>query len=210
MAKKYQNHYQTQMDLILDKTQELCIEKGIENVSIVNIAESCHITRATIYNYFHDKEDILWSIFFRHQSHMYERYMLVYNQSHTTYERLKSYAYTILELYNENVYYPVFMEIFGSIYMQASYKENYTSDNPYNKHGVKPGDIVALITKNFHDGSVKSELDPKLATVSFVYGVSSLIDFLFKSKEAVEKKYSLNFEDIAKTQLEWLLNEIKA
>ncbi|MEG0276729.1 MAG: TetR/AcrR family transcriptional regulator [Coprobacillus sp.] len=210
MAKKYQNHYQNQMDFILDQTQELCIEKGIENVSIVNIAKSCDITRATIYNYFRDKEDILWSIFFRHQTDMYEKCIAAINQSHTTYEKMKSYAYTILSLYNENVYYPVFMEIFGSIYMQASYKKDYNYKNPYNTHHIKPGDVVTLLAEHFHDGSVKADLDPKLATVSFIYGVSSLIDFLFKSKEAIAGKYQLEFEMIAKTQIEWLLNEIKA
>lgn len=70
---KYQNHYQIQINNILDQTQNLCIEKGIDNVSIVDIARSCHITRTTVYNYFDSKEDILWAIFYRHQSSMYEK-----------------------------------------------------------------------------------------------------------------------------------------
>ena len=52
MGNKYQNHYQIQINNILDQTQNLCIEKGIDNVSIVDIARSCHITRTTVYNYF--------------------------------------------------------------------------------------------------------------------------------------------------------------
>lgn len=69
--------------------------------------------------------------------------------------------------------------------------------------------MVALLSKNFHDGSVKSTLDPKLSTVSFVYAISSLIDFLYKSNEAIQTKYQLDFESVAFTQIQWLLNELK-
>ena len=74
------------------------------------------------------------------------------------------------------------MDIFGSIYMSASAKKDYQWDNPYNEYQVKPGAMVALLSENFHDGSVKSTLDPKLSTVSFVYAISSLIDFLYTNK----------------------------
>lgn len=209
MGNKYQNHYQIQINNILDQTQNLCIEKGIDNVSIVDIARSCHITHTTVYNYFDSKEDILWAIFYRHQSSMYEKCVTAIKQASTTYEKFQAYAYTTLSLYKENIYYPIFMDIFGSIYMSASAKKDYQWDNPYNEYQVKPGDMVALLSKNFHDGSVKSTLDPKLSTVSFVYAISSLIDFLYKSNEAIQTKYQLDFESVAFTQIQWLLNELK-
>ena len=40
MGNKYQNHYQIQINNILDQTQNLCIEKGIDNsnqTSLYNI-----------------------------------------------------------------------------------------------------------------------------------------------------------------------------
>ena len=137
MGNKYQNHYQIQINNILDQTQNLCIEKGIDNVSIVDIARSCHITRTTVYNYFDSKEDILWAIFYRHQSSMYEKCVTAIKQASTTYEKFQAYAYTTLSLYKENIYYPIFMDIFGSIYMSASAKKDYQWDNPYNEYQLK-------------------------------------------------------------------------
>lgn len=210
MVNKYQNHYQIQIQNILNKTQDLCIEKGIDNVTIADIAKSCQLTRATIYNYFNSKEDILWAIFYQHHSNMYEKCIDEIAKVSTTYEKLQAYANTTLRLYKENIYYPIFMEIFGSIYMHATAKEDYQWDSPFNVKKVKPGDMVKLLCTNFHDGSVKNSLDPKLTTVSFIYAVSSLIDFLFKSNQALVTKYQLDCETIAHTQIQWLLNEIKA
>ena len=95
MGNKYQNHYQIQINNILDQTQNLCIEKGIDNVSIVDIARSCHITRTTVYNYFDSKEDILWAIFYRHQSSMYEKCVTAIKQASTTYEKFQAYEMCI-------------------------------------------------------------------------------------------------------------------
>ena len=149
MGNKYQNHYQIQINNILDQTQNLCIEKGIDNVSIVDIARSCHITRTTVYNYFDSKEDILWAIFYRHQSSMYEKCVTAIKQASTTYEKFQAYAYTTLSLYKENIYYPIFMDIFGSIYMSASAIKT-TSKRRGFLCGYKPLLLARVSRRCFH------------------------------------------------------------
>lgn len=210
MAKKYENHYQQQIINILEHTQRLCVEKGIDNVSIVDIANSCNITRATIYNYFDSKEAILWAIFHRNQNAMYEVCGKAISEAKTTYDKFKNYAYTFLELYESNQNYAVFMEIFGSSYMQATADDTYSWDNPHNTKQIKPGDMSKHISENFHDGSVKAELDPQVATVSFVYAISSLVHFILKSDKAIQNKYGIDYSIVIRTQIEWLLNELKA
>lgn len=209
MSKKYINHYQSQINHILETTQDLCVEKGIESVSIVDIAKGCNITRATIYNYFSSKEDILWAIFFSHQAKIYQKSQESLPKHSTTYLKLKAYANAMFSLYKEDIHYPIFMELFGSMYMAASSKKDFQWKNTYNQHNIKPGDMVKQICENFHDGSIKPDLDPHQTTVSFIYAVSGLFGFMYKANNALVNKYSLNYEQVIKIQIDWLLEGIK-
>ena len=61
-ATQYRRHRQVQVQRILDTAQRLFITKGLEDVTLTQIAQACGITRATLYRYFNSKERILWEI----------------------------------------------------------------------------------------------------------------------------------------------------
>ena len=63
--KEYANHRENQRERILDAAQRLFIRHGIDQVSISEIAREARITRATLYGYFPDKQEIAWAIFKR-------------------------------------------------------------------------------------------------------------------------------------------------
>ncbi|HEY9245546.1 MAG TPA: helix-turn-helix domain-containing protein, partial [Candidatus Methanoperedens sp.] len=48
--------------LILDTAMRLILEKGFENVTIRHIAEEIEYSPATIYLYFKDKDDIIYTL----------------------------------------------------------------------------------------------------------------------------------------------------
>jgi AcrR family transcriptional regulator len=50
-------------ELIITKSNELFKEHGYENVSILNICESCNISKTTFYYHIKSKEDILLSFY---------------------------------------------------------------------------------------------------------------------------------------------------
>ena len=59
----YTNHRESQREGILEVAEDLFIQRGIEQVTIGDIAKSSRITRATIYKYFANKEEIAQQIF---------------------------------------------------------------------------------------------------------------------------------------------------
>ena len=61
-ATQYRRHRQVQVQRILDTAQRLFITRGLEDVTLTQIAQACGITRATLYRYFNSKERILWEI----------------------------------------------------------------------------------------------------------------------------------------------------
>lgn len=48
---------------ILDVTEALMRENGADNISLANIADTCGISKGTLYYHYHTKEDIFFDIF---------------------------------------------------------------------------------------------------------------------------------------------------
>ncbi|MBN8634288.1 MAG: TetR/AcrR family transcriptional regulator [Anaerolineae bacterium] len=59
----YANHRETQREWILQVAEDLFTDKGIEKVTIADIAEAARLTRATLYKYFTSKEHMAQEIF---------------------------------------------------------------------------------------------------------------------------------------------------
>lgn len=59
--------------LILDTAMKLFLEKGFENVTIRNIAEKIEYSPATIYLYFKDKDEILYTLHYEGFEELYRR-----------------------------------------------------------------------------------------------------------------------------------------
>jgi len=59
----YHAHRENQREWILEVAQDLFIQKGIDVVSMGEIADAARLTRATIYRYFNNKEQIALEIF---------------------------------------------------------------------------------------------------------------------------------------------------
>ncbi len=59
----YVIHRENQREWILEVAEDLFIQKGIEQVTIGDIAKASRLTRATIYKYFSNKEEIAQEIF---------------------------------------------------------------------------------------------------------------------------------------------------
>ncbi len=64
MAKgQYTRHRESQREQLLNTAEDLFIKKGIEAVTIIDIAQTANITRPTLYKYFSCKEDMAIEIF---------------------------------------------------------------------------------------------------------------------------------------------------
>lgn len=53
-------------EIILDTTEELMKEKGVDNISLAQIATACSISKGTLYYHYKTKEDIIFDIMDRY------------------------------------------------------------------------------------------------------------------------------------------------
>lgn len=206
---KYKQHHALQKEKILTETKRLCSKNGLQNVSIVDIAQACDMTRATLYRYFASKEEILWAIMYLHLTKFNRLIEKALQEASTTYERFANLKDVFIHQYESNEEFYLYNEIFQTQYLKASAQENFQWLNEYNEDHIKPGDLVHKLMENFHDGSVKSTLDPKLTSVSFVYTSNYIVHCAYDNLEALPMKYQIQSLDYIqhamKVQLEYLL-----
>lgn len=209
MGKGYELHHRRQLQRILAATELLCLHQGIENTNLADIADESGVTRATIYNYFKAKEDILWAIFFQDMEKFRDHYVMVINENSTTYERYAAYANVLLDLYESDPKFGLFMDLFSALFYKAAGKPDSFWETEMNTIQWKPDMIEQLLTYNFHDGSLKPGLDPDATAASFIYGFLGCLTFTWRNRESLQKFYNMNFLQLSRHQAEALLKQIK-
>lgn len=63
---------QMQKDYMYKKTVELIIEKGIQNLTLEDILQAVQMAKGSFYRYYHSKEEFLYEVIKRNESHYFE------------------------------------------------------------------------------------------------------------------------------------------
>lgn len=63
---------QTQKDYMYEKTVDLIIEKGIQRLTLEDILQAIHMAKGSFYRYYHSKEEFLYEVIKRNESHFFE------------------------------------------------------------------------------------------------------------------------------------------
>ena len=79
------------MELILDSTEKLFIEKGFADTSISDIAEAADFGRTSIYQYFSNKEEIYLCILERYTNALIERLTAATAKSTTVPDKIRAF-----------------------------------------------------------------------------------------------------------------------
>lgn len=210
MTEGYIQHQKKQAEKIIQATEDLYLKGGVDSFTMGDIADTAGITRATVYNYFTSKEDILWAIFFGKMAELLTRVEKKFEDTHTTLERLQAYARANYEFYLKDKTFAIFFDLFLTIFANASEKPQSFWDNPYNVAHWYPGKTIAMFNDNFDDGSVRKGLDAKTTIPAFYYAFLGIVSFDFKNRKDLEKIYKLDLKSVLEMQIDWILSGIKA
>ncbi len=63
IAERKEREREVRRQMILDSARDIILERGVESVSMSDIAHECELSKATLYLYFHNKESLLEAIF---------------------------------------------------------------------------------------------------------------------------------------------------
>ena len=175
MATIYVTHRENQAEGILDAAAELFIRHGIEQVTISAIATNARLTRATIYKYFSNKEEIAQEIFKSITQGWRDRNeQEVWSFQGTGYQRLEKFITSFFAYLFENPKEASFVAEVNYLYAKAWSAEEFEATMLGNLNEDKQF-VLGCIREGIQDGSLRSDMEPELFLAVFFNFLSGMI-----------------------------------
>ena len=101
MARTRATDYDDKRRAILDRSAELFAEHGYDRASMSKIAEACGVSKANLYHYYKDKEELLFDVIRFHLEELLEVVEAADNPDLSPAARLKELVAALLEAYRD-------------------------------------------------------------------------------------------------------------
>lgn len=101
MARTRATDYDDKRRAILDRSAELFAEYGYDRASMSKIAEACGVSKANLYHYYRDKEELLFDVIRFHLEELLEVVEAADNPALLPAIRLKELVAALLEAYRD-------------------------------------------------------------------------------------------------------------
>lgn len=189
--RQYSQHREQQRERILDAAEALCIEQGIDSVSMSAIARAAGITRKTLYAYFASKQEIAWEVL----RHIFEHHHPAADTLQgSTVQQIEQFMTGMLELAEASPAHGRFIVEFNSLYAREA-----NADHMRQITGREPGAtpyLTGLIQQGIADGSLLPALDSALVSAA-IWNLLSAINSRFALLgHLIPQEYGQSVEDI--------------
>lgn len=206
----YSNHRENQKEWILEVSEDLFIQKGIEQVTIGDIAETSRLTRATIYKYFSNKEQMAQEIFKSVTKGWRDRNEReVWGHQGTGYERLEKFITVFFGYLFQNPRETSFVAELNYLYAKQWSAEMFTSTMLENLQEDRQF-VLDSIHKGIADGSLRTDIDPDLMLAAFFNFISGTFSRLGEMGDKVEKEFGHSSQAIFSQICRIFLDGLKA
>jgi TetR/AcrR family transcriptional regulator len=101
MARTRATNYDEKRRAILDRSAELFAEHGYDRASMSKIAEACGVSKANLYHYYRDKEELLFDVIRFHLEELLEVVEAADRPDLSAGSRLKELVAALLEAYRD-------------------------------------------------------------------------------------------------------------
>jgi AcrR family transcriptional regulator len=151
-------HRDNQREHILEVAERLLISKGIDRVSLTDIARAARLTRNTLYEYFPNKQEVVWAIFQKMVEYRQAGFADSLLQSKGTgFQRIEHFMMLMVSLLEENPDHLRFVIEFNTLYAREG---NPTRVRQMWAEGYEV--LAQFFQQGIEDGSIRPDLDPDL------------------------------------------------
>ncbi len=206
----YAAHRENQREWILEVAEDLFINRGIELVTMGDIAESTKLSRATIYKYFSNKEQVAGEIFkltTRAWRDRNEREVWCFQGK--GYEKLERFVDSFLNQLFENPREASFVAEFNYLYGKRIEAETFASrmlENLEEDHRF----VEICVREGIADRSLKGDVEPSLVVAVFFNFLSGMISRLGEMGDKVDKEFGFASRAIFSQIGRYFLDGLKA
>lgn len=187
-ASSYQAHRERQRRRILDAAWSLFDERGIDRVTMAEITSSSGVQPSTMYQYFSNKDEIVWSLVGEWMHEASRRTQAALESSSNALARITALLELMAdELANRRVNVR-FMAQFDAMYARYWPAERLiTVESQINSGGFQV--FTELIREGVADGSLRPDLDPDLTMHAVINAVIGAQRRLASLDRKVELEY---------------------
>lgn len=193
---QYTRHRENQRDVLLNAAEDLFISRGIEVVTIIDIAEAANITRPTLYKYFSCKEDMAIEIFKSvaggWANDDRER---VWSSRDTGYETVKRFILTHIQRMFDNIREASFIAEFNYLYAK-----HWTGPEALEIIREALGEGEANLRKAVNtgqtDGSIRADISTDMLIASIFNLNSGLMNRIGELGPKLDAEFSISSREI--------------
>jgi AcrR family transcriptional regulator len=207
--KIYKEHRDRQREGVIKAAEKLFIERGIEPVSIADIAAQAGVTRATVYQYFANKQEMAWGILSGYFEQLSDASPIEqWSARPSGYDQVEAFTHSLFEFFWDDLDRARFMAQFDHIYASEWSPERmaYLLQDIL---GERQRFLVAALQKGMSDGSLRSDLDPALTAVAITNLIIGLERRLSLMPQHVEAEYGQPAQAIYRAGLQIILQGIR-
>ncbi len=188
----YANHRDTQREWILEVAEDLFIEKGIEKVTIADIATASRLTRATLYRYFPGKEQMAHEIFrFVTKGWAERTEREVWSQPGAGHAHVERFVISYFDYLLANPRETRFVAEFNYLYAKQWPVEVMTQLLAENLE-VDRQRLLACIRQGQADGSIRADIDAELLVAAVFNFNSALMSRLGEMGDKIQGEYGVS------------------
>ncbi len=206
--KIYIAHRTSQREKILEVAETLFIERGIESVTIADIAAESRLTRATIYKYFPNLKEIAFNIFKTVVLAWHERNKQVWSYSGNGFQRIEKFLNSICDHLFQSPDEARFLAEFNHLYAKK-WPSSQVLEVLEQTVGEDKSLILKCIRQGIEDGSLRPDLDPDLTMAAIHNLNSSLLGRLEQMGGKLQEEFRIGADVIFSEVYRIFINGIK-
>ena len=193
---------------IINAAEKVFTVMGYNGASMEEIAKEAQFTRKTIYQYFTDKEDLLFVVIIRgFEKLLYNLKKAVVN-GNNGYEKLKHLTNAYFQFYKD---FPNTLNLMNYIGYIKPTTENTAKRVEFNKVSEQLAEEIAkVIDEGKADGSIRRDVDTKSLTHSAEFMITGFFHMFSISGKTFVDHFSLNQEDFVTLNMNLLCDIFRA
>jgi AcrR family transcriptional regulator len=176
IAERREDERERRRGEILDAAEALYIDKGWAALTVDQVARSARLSRALVYVYFRDKEDLLFAIGERAMRLLRDRFVAALATRQTGMDQIEAIGRAYIRYAHEFPHYFDFCSRFQAYTVNADASSNETACKSMGDQVI--GTVVQAIVNGIGDGSVRPDIgDPGMFALTlwaFTHGINQL------------------------------------
>jgi len=208
-SRTYHLHRERQRRRILNAAKNLFIERGIDRVTMAEIITTSGLRASTLYQYFSNKEDMVWAILESVMADTAARALSAVEGTSSALARITALLELMDDDLTEHQDEVRFLSQFDAMYARDGPAERLlTLEAQISPDGFKH--FEELIREGISDGSLRADLDPELTMHAVMNAVVGAQRRLATLGSRVELEYGQSIDRLFRETIRVLLRGLQA